>query len=123
MIRAIFESYAYVSDLIEHKNTSLARLRSLLFGSATEKTADVLGRTRAASPAAAHDQSAGVAASTTAATPENSGEPHTDSRTGKKGHGRNGAADYPGAKRVPVRHGSLEPGMGVPTANTALCIR
>src|SRR2546422_11243542 len=44
LIRAVFQSYAYVTDLVEDKNTSLRRLRQLFFGKRTEKTASVVGR-------------------------------------------------------------------------------
>ena len=44
LVRAVFESYAYVSDLVEDKNTSIQRLRQLFFGSRTEKTDAVVGR-------------------------------------------------------------------------------
>jgi transposase len=44
LIRRLFESYAYVTDLVEDKKTSIRRLRELLFGKRTEKTAAVLGR-------------------------------------------------------------------------------
>src|SRR5262249_26126855 len=32
LIRAVFASYVYVTDLVEDKNTSIRRLRQLLFG-------------------------------------------------------------------------------------------
>src|SRR5215831_15180467 len=44
LIRAVFDSYAYVTELVEDKNTSIRRLRQLLFGSRTEKTDTVVGR-------------------------------------------------------------------------------
>src|SRR5450432_864833 len=44
LIRAVFESYVYVADLVEDKNTSIRRLRQLLFGARTEKTSTVTGR-------------------------------------------------------------------------------
>ena len=43
LIRAVFESYAYVTELVEDKNTSIRRLRQLFFGTRTEKTAAVVG--------------------------------------------------------------------------------
>src|SRR5277367_1574885 len=49
LIRAVFQSYAYVTDLVEDKNTSIRRLRELFFGKRTEKTAAVLGRETAKS--------------------------------------------------------------------------
>src|SRR6478752_6202398 len=44
LIRAVFESYAYVTELVEDKNTSIRRLRQLLFGACTEKTDSVVGQ-------------------------------------------------------------------------------
>ena len=44
LIRAVFESYAYVADLVEDKNTSIRRLRQLFFGARTEKTEAVVGQ-------------------------------------------------------------------------------
>src|SRR5450755_2044266 len=44
LVRAVFESYAYVSDLVEDKNTSIRRLRQLFFGAGTETTAAVVGQ-------------------------------------------------------------------------------
>src|SRR3954447_2414854 len=43
LIRAVFESYAYVTELVEDQNTSIRRLRQLFFGSRTEKTEAVVG--------------------------------------------------------------------------------
>src|SRR5215472_8880640 len=43
LIRAVFESYAYVTELVEDKNTTIRRLRQLLFGARTEKTEAVVG--------------------------------------------------------------------------------
>src|SRR6266404_6189498 len=44
LIRKVFQSYAYVTGLVEDKNTSIRRLRQLFFGGRTEKTAAVVGR-------------------------------------------------------------------------------
>ena len=44
LVRAVFESYAYVADLVEDKNTSIRRLRQLFFGARTEKTEAVVGQ-------------------------------------------------------------------------------
>jgi hypothetical protein len=38
LIRAVFESYAYVTELVEDKNTSIRRLRQLFFGTRTGRT-------------------------------------------------------------------------------------
>src|SRR3954454_18371969 len=52
LVRAVFESYAYVSDLVEDKNTSIRRLRQLFFGRRTETTDAVVGQ-KTANPEAA----------------------------------------------------------------------
>ena len=44
LIRRVFESYAYVTELVEDKNTSIRRLRQLFFGARTEKTDAVVGQ-------------------------------------------------------------------------------
>jgi transposase len=43
-LKALAESYAYLTELVGDKNTSIARLRNLLFGAKTEKTAAVIGQ-------------------------------------------------------------------------------
>ena len=48
--RAVVESYLYVTQLIDHKSTTIARLRKLLFGVETEKTAAVTGREPTSGP-------------------------------------------------------------------------
>jgi transposase len=121
LIRAIFRSYAYVTDLVEDKNTSIKRLRQLLFGSRTEKTKTVT--------AAAADQSATASQDLAVAeppSPANESAPDasngshdgeatasldtTDDKPAAPGHGRNGADAYPGAARIDVRHPSLHAG-------------
>src|SRR3954466_11342273 len=52
LVRAVFESYAYVADLVEDKKTSIRRLRQLFFGARTETTEAVVGL-RARKPDAA----------------------------------------------------------------------
>ena len=94
LIRAVFESYAYLTDLIDDRNTSIGRLRKLLFGARTEKTANVIGRDQPVQTPST--EQASLAAE----------EPAER----KKGHGRNGADSYPGANRVKVPHESLQAG-------------
>ena len=59
LVRAVFESYAYVSDLVEDKNTSIRRLRQLFFGARTEKTEAVVGQ-KTRKPEAASPRDAGA---------------------------------------------------------------
>src|SRR5438270_8881805 len=60
LIRAVFESYAYVTELVEDRNTTIRRLRQLFFGSRTEKTEAVVGpQTETPGVAAPPDATAG----------------------------------------------------------------
>ncbi len=109
LIRALVEAYRYVVDLVDDKNTSIGRLRQLLFGARTEKTNVVLGRKtgmRDAPPAN------GAAADTESASGEvdSDGSKETDRAPARKGHGRNGADAYHGAERIDVPHASLQAG-------------
>ena len=116
LIRQVFESYAYVTDLVEDNRTSLRRLRELLFGKRTEKTATVLGR---ASDKAKPPPTDSVAAETGSASGEApSGEAKasaTDTPPAPKGHGRNGADAYTGAARIDVLHPTLKAGEPCPS--------
>ena len=42
-VKAVVESYAYVAEIVGDKNTTIRRLRKLLFGAITEKTENVVG--------------------------------------------------------------------------------
>jgi transposase len=109
LVRAVFESYAYVTELVEDKNTTIRRLRQLFFGSRTEKTEAVVGpRTGTSEVTGAPDAAAGTesaAGEVTADVPE---------AAASKGHGRNGAEAYRGAARIDVAHPSLTPGDACP---------
>jgi transposase len=113
LIRAVFESYVYVADLVEDKNTSIRRLRKLFFGARTEKTEAVVGRPTEKPDAGPHG---GAGANTKLA----DGEPDTDESNEADtapvapGHGRNGADAYRGAERIDVPHASLTPGDACP---------
>ena len=106
LLKALAESYAYLAGLVGDKNTSIARLRKLLFGAKTERTAAVIGGTNDTQPPPPEDAAAPLAS------PE--GNATTDAEkaaeTPRKGHGRNGADAYTGAVKVVVRHESLQPG-------------
>ena len=100
-IKAVFESYAYLTELVEDKRTTIARLRKLLFGASTEKTRDVIkGEDEtASSESAAAEDSDGPAEK---ADQENDSE--QEQATQRKGHGRNGADAYRGAEKIRVPH-------------------
>jgi transposase len=107
-LRGVLDAYLYLLELVDNKSTTIGRLRKLLFGASTEKTADVVGRDAPA------DSECGPRSSAPAA-PQNGAE---KKREKKPGHGRNGADRYAGASRVKIRHASLEPGDPCPECST-----
>ena len=90
-IKAVFESYLYLTELLEDKATTIDRLRKILFGSSSEKTREVIPQTPVAPSSMVPD-----------------GAGPTPSK--RPGHGRHGADAYHGAEKIPVPHGSLKSG-------------
>lgn len=78
----------FLLEELQRKNTSIAKLRRMLFGEKTEKTSRVLGEEKSSER----------------------GEAKEKSRAKPPGHGRLGAAAYTGAQRVPVPHPTLKAG-------------
>jgi transposase len=111
LIRAVFQSYVYVADLVEDKNTSIRRLRELFFGTRTEKTAAVVGR-KTEKPETAPQK--GAAADTGVAACEPDAGASDEAEPASPGHGRNGADAYRGADRINVPHPSLTAGDACP---------
>jgi transposase len=116
-IQAVIESYVYLVHAVGGKETTIRRLRQMLFGAKTEKTAAVIASLKSASveAGAGADSAAATEAEAGAkADAEDPAEAHTenDSETSGegKGHGRNGADDFSGAEKIEVRHESLQPG-------------
>jgi len=107
LMRRIVESYCYIAELVEDKNTSIARLRKLFFGAKTETSQNVLADAELDDPAATADD----ASSQEAGDAEN---PDQEDATPRPGHGRRSADDYPGAKQVEVKHSTLAPGDACP---------
>ena len=92
-LKAAIDTLAYVTELLAKKETSLAALRELLCPATTEKTSKVL-------------EQAGV----------DGGQKKSEhGRKPARGHGRNGAAAYQGARKVQVPHASLKAGDPCPT--------
>lgn len=105
---AALKSYAYVTQLIDQKSTTIARLRKLLFGAGTEKTAAVTGHVAEPPSTVPPGQSDA---------PGKVGSASTKARQKQKGHGRNGAQDYPEATRVSVPHEVLSAGDPCPSCD------
>jgi hypothetical protein len=99
LTQAIFESYAYLSELVEDKNTTIDRLRKLLFGATSEKSDQVLGETEP------------TELPTDSEAPDGSDDDSlADEPPAKSGHGRNGADAYEGGQQIEVAHQTLQPG-------------
>ncbi len=123
-IQAVIGSYVYLVHAVGDKETTIRRLRQMLFGAKTEKTAAVIGglkgaESASASPEAAPESRATAEAEASANTAtETAAEAHPDKDSqasgeapqGSPGHGRNGADAYSGAEKIAVRHESLQPG-------------
>ena len=92
-LKAAIRTLGYVTELLENREATLAALRRLLCQASTEKTAQVL-------------KQAGIEVG------DKSPKPASQHalETATPGHGRNEAADYRGARKVKVPHGSLQQG-------------
>ena len=93
-LKAACDTLVYLTQLVENKNTTIARLRQILFGASTEKTAHVLKAVREA-----------VKPDVPLSPPDD-----LDSVPPREGHGRNGAQAYAGATQIKVHHPSLKSG-------------
>lgn len=101
-IKALIESYAYLTELVEDKGTTIARLRKLLFGSRTEKTREVM------QDGGNHETTSSPSDQDDDATPSANDK---EERAGPRpGHGRHGADAYRGAEKIRVPHESLRSG-------------
>src|SRR5438046_10383867 len=87
-LKASLETLGYLVELVENKDTTIHRLRQLLFGSSTEKTSQVL-------PAEAGNRSVNPKVLKEKASVEK-----------RNGQGRNGAGAYHGAEQVRVAQDS-----------------
>ena len=96
-LRAAIELIGFLRTELQSKTTSLERLRKMLFGAPTEKTAAVLHEAQDA------QHPLDVMGQTTSGT-----------RPPKTGHGRNAASAYTGATRVKVAHPTLATGDACP---------
>jgi len=93
-LQAAIRTLSYVTELLETREATLERLRRLLCHSRTEKTEKVL-------------QQAGI--ETGEKKDKVPGAPHSP-KSAARGHGRNGADAYRGARKVEVPHALLKAG-------------
>ena len=109
-LKHLVDSYLYVLDLVEDKQTTIKRLRQLLFGHKTEKTRAVQKGAEPDGEATASDHEEDESKEGTE--PASSTEGESPKR--RRGHGRNGADAYHGADKIRVSHGTLQAGDACP---------
>jgi transposase len=101
---AAVDTLALLTRELEAKGASIGRLRTLLFGARTEKTDTLFPDPPADAGAAAAPPGGST----------NTDASGTEGRPRRPGHGRNGAASYPGATTVCLKHGTLHAGERCP---------
>ena len=102
ILKAAVETLARVTAELESTQTTLARVQRIVFGASSETTAGVLGEAKGATEADLAPARAASPPAPTEAPPPGKPKP--------KGHGRNGAQDYPRAPRIHVPHATLQHG-------------
>lgn len=131
--RQLLGAYITVLGILRDKNLSLQRLRKLIFGSSSERSAKILPQTDQSADSASQDGTPGVAAASppgqsageqpadepSSAPPDreaNSDDADSNAsadrqgRPRRRGHGRIPASAYTGCQHVLVTHSSLCPG-------------
>ena len=121
----LVDSYQYVLELVEDKQTTIKRLRQILFGHTTETTHNVQKDVKADAEISASGQE--EEATTTPPVDESpeqtdaSSDDDDDESPKRRGHGRNGAEAYEGADKIRVSHARCRRAKLVPAATTASC--
>lgn len=93
-LETLLQAYVSLTETIQDEKITLRQLRELLLGTSTEKTKKVLSEGPEAE--------------------EGSPARERQKKKKRKGHGRKGAEDYPGAEKIPVPHESLKAGEPCP---------
>jgi len=106
-LKSLIETLSYLTRMIERGRMSLRRMRQMLFGAKTEKTQKILppGQTPTAAVSGSPVPNS---------TPSEQTSAEAGGQRKAKGHGRNGAAQYTGGKRIEIPHPSLKAGQGCP---------
>jgi len=96
-IQGMIETLLFLKQAHEEKRITVRKLLKLLFGASTETARNLFGDLLEA-------QEPGATEADRRARGKKKGKKKS------KGHGRNGKAAYPGAKKIPVKHPSLRAG-------------
>lgn len=127
----LVKSFAYVTELLKKKSTSIRMLRKLLFGFQSEKLSKVLKKLEEKEdqeerpsepkeePKAAEGEKGAEASQASGGESAAQGDEKCAQGTEEpeekiKGHGRAGADAYEGAEKLHVGHSSLKPGDACP---------
>ena len=113
LIRAVFDSYEYVTDLVGDRNTTIRRLRQLLFGASTEKTDAVVNHSDATEGGSDQPEEAAASDDSPLIADDSEGS-NADEKPAAPGHGRNGAQAYVGGDQVEILHETLQAGDACP---------
>jgi len=100
-LKNVLATFAYLTDLLEDRKTTIQKLRRLLFGASTEKTRNLVK----SDPAQAGGETARQPSAHAPAAVTEPQAPQT-----AKGHGRNGAWSYSGAAEIRIAHETLQSG-------------
>jgi hypothetical protein len=95
LIEGVIRSFKWILEILSQSNLTLKRLRRWLFGAQTEKTNQVL-------PVLPPGSAQG--SDTSPASPKEPAAGQSTAPGKRKGHGRRGVKDYPGAKHIHVAH-------------------
>lgn len=101
IISGMLHTLVVVSKLLQAKNTTIGRLRKMLFGQKTEKASKLFGKRDKNKSEKDNDRGPDDTNGTGAGTKED------QKACKRKGHGRIGAKAYTGAQRKKIRHQSL----------------
>jgi hypothetical protein len=102
IIKTVFETYIFLSRLVDKKTDSVKRLLKMIFGSRGEKSKDVLKDTDDSDPDAENPSDS------SGANEESPKKKGGKDKKKRKGHGRNGAKAYTGANKIKVAHPELK---------------
>lgn len=102
IIKAMVETIHLLSQSVDQKATSIRRLLRMLFGDRTEKLKNVIKNKEKDKSSNSQDSS------------QNTSDKNNNPGPKPKGHGRNAAAEYTGAEKIKVPHGTFKIGDNCP---------
>ncbi|MBA3916215.1 MAG: transposase, partial [Acidobacteriales bacterium] len=99
-LKAAVNTLEYLTELVADKDTTIRHLRQLLLPASTEKTRDVLETAGGESAGRPQGPAPG----------EPAGDQEQKTASPRPGHGRNGAEEFRGARKVEISHPQLKHG-------------